>query len=317
MVGENGLKRILSDFFSPKNQDVESFLKKRSIEFTKKRQAVTYLVFSTVTLDLVGYFSITMKPVIIKAGKLSNTSKRKLERVSKYDVETETYTVASYLIAQFGKNYNLDNTDKITGTELMEYASAKLNDIRYDLGGMIAYLECEEVEALLKFYQDNCFTSKSLYWSFVTSCRPLSADNNLKSMEFSWEKCYNRDGVVQKAPAHCVEKPKHIHAGMFLCIPAAADGVQLRTARQERNFPKGHGPSGKYGYGYEEKKSQTEGTAENLHADLPLSGVASGAGGFWNLPAGREGGVSAVMLPASVLRDDFLPDALQQADHHQ
>lgn len=35
MVGENGLKRILSDFFSPKNQDVESFLKKRSIEFTK------------------------------------------------------------------------------------------------------------------------------------------------------------------------------------------------------------------------------------------------------------------------------------------
>ena len=93
------------------------------------------------TLDLVGYFSITMKPVIIKAGKLSNTSKRKLERVSKYDVETETYTVASYLIAQFGKNYNLDNTDKIAGTELMEYASAKLNDIRYDLGGMMVYLE--------------------------------------------------------------------------------------------------------------------------------------------------------------------------------
>lgn len=28
MVGENGLKRILSDFFSPKNQDVESFFKK-------------------------------------------------------------------------------------------------------------------------------------------------------------------------------------------------------------------------------------------------------------------------------------------------
>lgn len=28
MIGENGLKRILSDFFSPKNQDVESFLKK-------------------------------------------------------------------------------------------------------------------------------------------------------------------------------------------------------------------------------------------------------------------------------------------------
>ena len=262
MIGEKVLERILSDFFSLKNQDVESFLKECSIEFTKKHQAVTYLVFSTVTLDFVGYFSITVKPVIIKAGKLSNTSKRKLERISKYHGKKGTYTVASYLIAQFGKNYNPDR-------------------------------------------------------SFVTSCRPLSADNNLKSMEFSWEKCYNRNGVVQKAPAHCVEKPKHIHAGMFLCIPAAADGVQLRTARQERNFPKGHGPSGKYGYGYEEKKSQTEGTAENLHADLPLSGVASGADGFWNLPAGREGGVSAVMLPASVLRDDFLPDALQQADHHQ
>lgn len=40
----------------------------------------------------------------------------------------------------------------------------------------------------------------------VISCRPLSADNNLKSMEFPQEKCYNKNGVVQKTPARCVEK---------------------------------------------------------------------------------------------------------------
>lgn len=45
-VGEPALVRLLSDFSCPKNPDVEYFLKKNAIEFTKKNQSVTYLVFS-------------------------------------------------------------------------------------------------------------------------------------------------------------------------------------------------------------------------------------------------------------------------------
>lgn len=34
-IGENDLEMILSNFFNPKNSDVESFLKRNAVEFTK------------------------------------------------------------------------------------------------------------------------------------------------------------------------------------------------------------------------------------------------------------------------------------------
>lgn len=40
--GEKELVKILSKFSCEKNSDVERFLKKSSIEFTKKNQSVTY-----------------------------------------------------------------------------------------------------------------------------------------------------------------------------------------------------------------------------------------------------------------------------------
>lgn len=154
LIGENELQEILSDFSSPKNKDVEMFLKDRAIEFTKKHQSVTYLVFSAETMDLAGYFSIAMKPVVISAEGLSNSVKRRLDRLSKYDKENGTYTVAAYLIAQFGRNYSNSVTCPISGTELMDYAIAQLSAIQFQLGGLMVYLECEEKEALIHFYQD-------------------------------------------------------------------------------------------------------------------------------------------------------------------
>lgn len=44
-AGEPALIQLLSGFSCPKNPDVEHFLKKNAIEFTKKNQSVTYLVF--------------------------------------------------------------------------------------------------------------------------------------------------------------------------------------------------------------------------------------------------------------------------------
>lgn len=153
VIGESDLREILSDFSSPMNKDVEAFLKEKAIEFAKKHQSVTYLVFSSSTLDLAGYFSITVKPVIVDAANLSNTARRKLDRVSKYNDKNKSYTVAAYLIAQFGRNYSDTVTCPITGTDLMDYAIDKLYDIQYALGGLMVYLECEDKEALLDFYQ--------------------------------------------------------------------------------------------------------------------------------------------------------------------
>ena len=54
-LGESRLLQVLSGFSCPKNPDVERFLKKSSIEFTKKNQSVTYLVFDVSSMELVGF----------------------------------------------------------------------------------------------------------------------------------------------------------------------------------------------------------------------------------------------------------------------
>ena len=153
-IGENDLEKILSDFSSPKNSDVESFLKKNAVEFTKKNQSVTYLVFSLEDMCLVGYFSITMKPVTVNVTGMSNSVKRKLSRLSRFDQSTDSYTVSAYLIAQLGRNYSDEVKYPITGKMLMDFAVDTLHEIQRQLGGLMVYLECEEKKPLLKFYQE-------------------------------------------------------------------------------------------------------------------------------------------------------------------
>lgn len=104
-LGESRLLQVLSGFSCPKNPDVERFLKKSSIEFTKKNQSVTYLVFDVSSMELVGYFTIALKPLTVRGETVSNTVKKKLMRVSELDEQSQTYTMSAYLIAQLGKNF--------------------------------------------------------------------------------------------------------------------------------------------------------------------------------------------------------------------
>ena len=133
---------------------METFLLRNAIEFTKKNQSITYLVFSNESMDLVGYFSLTMKPVTIQAEGMSNSVKRKLSRLSHYDERDAGYHISAYLIAQLGRNFNPQVAHPITGKRLMTLALQTLNEIQYSLGGLVVYLECEDKEKLLRFYQE-------------------------------------------------------------------------------------------------------------------------------------------------------------------
>ncbi len=90
-LGEDKLVKLLSEFSCPLNSDVERFLKQQSIEFAKKHQAVTYLVLSLEDAELLGYFSITIKPLAVKAEPFSNTARRKLARFSEIDQNEQNY----------------------------------------------------------------------------------------------------------------------------------------------------------------------------------------------------------------------------------
>lgn len=135
-----------------------NIFEKNAIEFTKKNQSVTYLVFSNDEGALIGYFSIALKPLTVKGNTVSNTVKRKLLRISELDENSQTYTMSAYLIAQLGKNFTNNQNNGITGAELLELAWAVIEDMQYMGGGMVVFLEATNNVKLLKYYNDNRFS---------------------------------------------------------------------------------------------------------------------------------------------------------------
>lgn len=152
-LGEDKLIQLLSEFSCPLNMDVEHFLKEQAIEFAKKHQAVTYLVLSLEDAELLGYFSITIKPLVIRAEPFSNSVKRKIARFSKINEDEQTYNLAAYLIAQLGKNFNPKVKRRISGKELLEAAIRQTQILQYQVGGIVTFVEAENKEKLLSFYE--------------------------------------------------------------------------------------------------------------------------------------------------------------------
>lgn len=151
--GEKELERIFSSFSCEMNSDVEKFLLQQSMDFTKKNQSVTYIVIFPEHNKIVGYFTITIKPIIIKAYCFSNTMKKKIARVSEQNLENGNYSLAAYLVAQLGKNYNDKSNELITGNQLLNLAIQKIKELQYMVGGMVVFLEAENTEKLIYFYE--------------------------------------------------------------------------------------------------------------------------------------------------------------------
>ena len=156
-IGEEQLSEILNEFSCPINPDVEHFLLHNAIEFTKKDQSVTYLVFTQDKAELAGYFSVAIKPISILASSLSKNMCKKISRVAVLDETTNTYTASAYLIAQLGKNFALPNELRIEGNALLDFALNNVLLARYYWGGVVEFLECEDKEPLLRFYMNNGF----------------------------------------------------------------------------------------------------------------------------------------------------------------
>lgn len=151
------LNKLLADFSCPQNPDVEHFLLYNAIEFTKKEQSVTYLIFNANDASLAGYYAITVKPISVSAANVSKTMAKKLSRVSILDEENQSYTTAAYLIAQLGKNYSIPKEKQISGSVLLGFAMETISILQYSVGGVIEFLECEDNDFLLNFYTQNHF----------------------------------------------------------------------------------------------------------------------------------------------------------------
>jgi hypothetical protein len=155
------IDEITHTFSSPQNEDVETFLRRNAVIFSQKGQSVTYFVVRVSdVMELVGYFTLTVKPISINANdkNLTKNFYKRIERVCKSD-DNGNYVLASFLIAQLGKNYNLKEDRRIDGKELLGIAMDTLSNIKQQIGGVVVFLECEDSKNnfLRSFYESNGF----------------------------------------------------------------------------------------------------------------------------------------------------------------
>lgn len=168
-LGEDMTKDILSSFMCPQNKDVQKFLKEKAILFSQKEISKTYLVFweakeskfGKSQKELVGYYAIGHKPIKIHRetplGRMTSSKWRELCRIANERSSSTECVLSSHLIGQLGKNYYNANNHLISGNDLLQMALKKIVEIRKLAGGKVVFLECEDEEKILKFYENNGF----------------------------------------------------------------------------------------------------------------------------------------------------------------
>lgn len=158
--GEDFCREILSFFSCPPNPDVEKFLTKRSaIDFAKQSIAQTFLVYASYRGKnvLCGYFTIANKYIVVGSHSVSKTTARRLKKFAMPNISDDNLVIMAPLIAQLGKNYMNDYRKLITGDELLKMAIDKVSAAQRIIGGKVVYVECEDIDILKKFYEDNGF----------------------------------------------------------------------------------------------------------------------------------------------------------------
>ena len=159
-VGEAVLSSTLSSFAVPLNSEVEDFIRKKALQATKLKSSISYLVIDEDLADVVGYFTLLVKPFTIQAASLSSKNRRLIARFAEENTEAGDYTASVYLIAQIGKNYAIEEPLQISGGDLLNMALDKLRAAQDLVGGKLVLVEREaDRTKLLEFYNANGFKS--------------------------------------------------------------------------------------------------------------------------------------------------------------
>lgn len=158
-LGEKQTAMLLSKFSCPLNEDVETFLHRKAVEFAKQGFSQTHLVFASYKgkPEIAGYFTLANKYITIRSDKVSKTLRKRINKFATFDPIIQAYCLSAPLIAQLGKNYTDGLNGLITGDELLKLACDKVARVQFDLGGKFVYLECEDKPKLIEFYTSNGF----------------------------------------------------------------------------------------------------------------------------------------------------------------
>ena len=159
-VGDRVLSSTLAQFSIPLNKEVEDFIRNKALQATKLKSSITYVLVDEDIAEVIGYFTLLVKPFTIPASCLSSTNRRLISRFSEVNEETGNYTASVFLLAQIGKNYAIQRQYQVSGRNLLEVALDKLRAAQDLIGGKLVLIEREtERMKLHDFYKANGFKS--------------------------------------------------------------------------------------------------------------------------------------------------------------
>lgn len=149
-VGKEDIKKILSDFSCPLNEDVEQFIKQKAYDFERVGLARTYLVYALVdnVPIFVAFYSLGQSNIVVSEN-LSKNMKRRIFG-STYPIGKN---VKALLIGQLSKNYFNNNNQYIAGDVLMSLVFEKIKEIHFLLPSVVIHIDCKDDIHLRKFYE--------------------------------------------------------------------------------------------------------------------------------------------------------------------
>ncbi len=148
------IENILNSFKSI-NSEIEIFLKEKAINFEKSSISSTNLVFDNKG-QLVGYFTIANRSLIIPKEDLKTLSRTQLKKLSHSGaiLRNGDLMTSSFLIAQVGKNYSIEEGNLITGNQLLTYVYELFLRIKKMINVKYLWLECQNEPKLISLYKD-------------------------------------------------------------------------------------------------------------------------------------------------------------------
>ena len=152
-IGEESLQNILCDFSCPLNPEIENYAKRSALDLNKKKISMTYAVIDS-NSNIASLFTLTHKAIEVDCNCFSKNMKKKLKRFANPSDFDDSLSLSAFLIAQLGKNYAV-GIKAPSGLELMDFAIDILKKAQHLIGGGVVYVECENKEKLLEFYQND------------------------------------------------------------------------------------------------------------------------------------------------------------------
>ncbi len=143
----------MQEFSCPRNLDVENFLKQdnKAIRFEETDNARTYLILDEESGDILAYFSMSFKELLLSDKKLSKTTIKQMDGITK-----NAEKIRAFLIGQIGKNSSVED-NPIELQHILDEIYEVIAAARALIGGRIIMLECDNNLSLISYYEKHGF----------------------------------------------------------------------------------------------------------------------------------------------------------------